>query len=802
MSAPLGRKIVKWSLLILPWLLAVLLAAGWWLTVWTPGYLERLVPRLAADMGLTLTEFHVRNAGLFSADIGPVRLGSGTDGLTLANVHVTYTPALLKAGRVHAVRLDGLRLACSWDGERFRMPVLDLLPASDGGAKGGTASEAQGGAAIPSLPLDSLTLRDAVLDGEFLGRRLAVPVDAEITPGETLAFRADLAPRDQVVHVEGSLGPTLNDLSLTLATDGLRVGAFDDFLPVPVDGAARIAATARLNPADPANAAAEFTLDLTGTDLRALGVTLADDAAVTVKGRLEQGVIRFSVSRVAVQSPYPASVTVPSGSLAENELFVQFSLAGAGVEMGGRFDAARRADDSGLWDVSLTAANPDRLVVRTTGRTIRLNGFIFSLHGAAGPGSADVVLDCGTNGTGLENTGFSSGPMRLTLPLRWPAPKTNKAGSISLSGLALDKRRLGNVKARIRQQGTDLAYGGTLYTELLPGLRVPFSGTSSMVRNESDVTFRIENYALPEGFDPATLAPGLKGVTLAGTIRADGGVTVNERGMDSRAGVFLNHGSLTMNDGGTVVENIDLTYYTPDLFTLRSAPAQSLTFDSLKAGDILLTGGRVVYQLESMGSILVEQAGFDWCGGHVSSRAFRIVPESKEYAVTLFCSELKLSEILGQLGLAQARGEAALSGELPVTWKNGKISFSNGFLHSTPGEGGVIRVEAMQDLVDAIPEGTPERGQLELAREAVRDFEYKWVRIKADTVGEDLLVRLSVDGKPASTLPFVYRREFGGFVRVTGDVKGSNFQGLRLDVNFSVPLDRILLYKDITRMIE
>jgi hypothetical protein len=179
-----------------------------------------------------------------------------------------------------------------------------------------------------------------------------------------------------------------------------------------------------------------------------------------------------------------------------------------------------------------------------------------------------------------------------------------------------------------------------------------------------------------------------------------------------------------------------------------------------------------------------------------------VVPDSREYNVTLFCSELKLSEILSQLGLAKARGAAALSGELPVTWKNGKISFNSGFLHSTPGEGGTIQVDAMQDLVDAIPEGTAQRGQLELAREAVRDFEYKWVRIKADTVGDDLLVRLSVDGKPASTLPFVYKREFGGFMRVTGDVKGSNFQGLRLDVNFSVPLDRILLYKDITRMIE
>jgi hypothetical protein len=796
MAKSLGKTILKWTVLVAPWMLAAVLAVGWWLTVWTPGYLERLVPELAADMGLELTEFHVRNAGLFSADIGPVRLGQGADGLTLANVHVTYSPASLRAGRVNAVRLDGLHLACSYDGERFRLPILDMLPASSDDE--GTAK----GAPVPALPLDTLTLRGAVLDCEVLGRAVSVPVNAEITPGETVAFVAELAPRDQSVHVEGVLGPTLDDLSLTVTADALRVGAFSDFLPIPLEGTASVAATAEVDLADPAKATADLSLALSGCDLRALGVELAEGAVIGIKGRLEDREVTFSMNRVALAEPYPASLIIPAGRLGENELSAQFSAAGAGVEMGGRFDAVRRPGDSGLWDVSFTAANPDRLRVRTAGRTIKLNGFIFSLQGTAGFESADVVLNCGTRGTGLENTGFSSGPMRLTLPLKWPVPESNRQGTISLSDLRLDKRKLGNVRAKVRQERTDLAYGGTLYTELLPGLRVPFSGRSSMVRNESEVTFKVADYALPEGFDPATLAPGLKGVTLVGTLRADGGINVSERGVDSRLGVFLTHGRLTMNEGNTVVDGIDLTYYTPDLFTLRSAPAQTLSFDSLTAGDIALTKGRVVYQLESMGSILVEQAGFDWCGGHVSSRAFRIEPESNEYAVTLFCSELKLSEILGQLGLAKAQGAAALSGELPVTWKNGKISFNGGFLHSTPGEGGTIRVEAMQDLVDAIPEGTPERGQLELAREAVRDFDYKWVRIKADTVGEDLLVRLSVDGKPASTLPFIYKREFGGFIRVTGDVKGSNFQGLRLDVNFSVPLDRILLYKDITRMIE
>jgi hypothetical protein len=797
MAKSLGKTVLKWTVLTVPWLLAALLAGGWWLTVWTPGYLERLVPGLARDMGLELTEFHVRNAGLFSADIGPVRLGDGPDGLTLANVHVTYTPASLKAGRVNEVRLDGLHLACSFDGQRFRLPVLDLLPASGDGA-----DQTDSAAPVPTLPFVRLTLRGAVLNADILGRTVSVPVDAEITPGETVAFEADLTPRDQSIRVTGTLGPTLDELSLTAAADALRVGAFSDFLPVPLDGTATVSADARIDLANPADATADLALSLAGCDLRGLGLELAKDAVVGIKGRLEQREIRFSMDRVALAEPFPAALAVPAGRLGQDELSAQFSLAGAGVEMGGRLDAARKPDQSGLWDVSFTAANPNRLVVLTAGRTIQLNGFIFSMHGTASPESADVVLNCGTRGTKLDNTGFSSGPMRLTLPLKWPAPETNGQGTVRLSNLALDKLKLGNVRANVRQEGMDLAYGGTLYTDLLPGLRVPFSGRSSMVRNESDLHFKVDGYDLPDEFDPATLVPGMEGIRLAGNLRADGGITVNERGVDSRLGVFLTRGRLTMAEGSTVIDGIDLSYYTPDLFTLRSAPAQTLTFDSLKAGDILLTDGRIAYQLESMGSVLVEQAGFKWCGGHVSSRAFRIRPESDEYAVTLFCSELKLSEILGQLGLAKAEGEAALSGELPVAWKKGKISFNSGFLHSTPGEGGTIRVEAMQDLVDAIPEGTPQRGQLELAREAVRDYRYKWVRIKADTVGEDLLVRLSVDGKPASTLPFVYKREFGGFMRVTGDVKGSNFQGLRLDVNFSVPLDRILLYKGITRMIE
>ena len=792
MTASLGKKILKWTALTVPWLLALALGAGWWLTVWTPGYLERLVPKLAADMGLPLTEFHVRDAGLFSADIGPVRLGNETDGIRLANVHVTYTPASLRQRRVHAVILDGVSLAAVCEGGNVSLPVLALLPASGQGGQADT---------LQDLPFDTLTLRDSVLRCRIEGRDLSVPFSANITPGDTLHFSGSLLPRDQRVEVEGDLGPGLNDLALNVRAASFRLGAFADFLPRPVSGETDLAIQARINLADPAALSGEFELSAARCHLEALGVRLAEGEELKVRGAVADRGVTFSMDDVSLAAPLPVRVGIPSGGAKADTVFARFVLAGAGVEVSGRLNAGRRRDDRGLWDVSLSAANPDRLRLEAGERVFRLSGFDATLRGTAGPDSLDVLLNCDTRAAEVETTGFGSGPLRLTLPLKWPATQAGKQGNIRLSGLRFEKRKLGDVTARVRQQGTTVAYDGTLTTDVLPGLRIPFSGVSSLIGNRTNVTFGVDGYALTESFDPATLAPALKGVVLTGAVRANGELSIDADGMACRLAASFSDGSMVFGEG-LAIRGINAAFATPDLLGLRSAPAQQISFASLDSGNIALTNGKVVYQLEPGGSVLVEQARFDWCGGHVFSNAFRMAAGSDDYGVNLYCSELKLSELLAQLGLAKAEGEAALSGELPVTWKRGKIAFDGGFLHSTPGEGGVIRVEAMQDLVAAIPQGTPQRGQLELAQEAVRDYQYKWVRIKADTVGENLLVRLSLDGQPANPLPFVYKKEFGGFIRVTGDVQGSHFQGLRLDVNFSVPLNRILLYKNIVNMIQ
>jgi hypothetical protein len=69
------------------------------------------------------------------------------------------------------------------------------------------------------------------------------------------------------------------------------------------------------------------------------------------------------------------------------------------------------------------------------------------------------------------------------------------------------------------------------------------------------------------------------------------------------------------------------------------------------------------------------------------------------------------------------------------------------------------------------------------------------------TQNDHLLLKLQFDGKPARPLPFRYKKEFGGFVRVEADSPGSKFQGIRLDINFTLPLDRILQYMNIFKTI-
>ncbi len=150
--------------------------------------------------------------------------------------------------------------------------------------------------------------------------------------------------------------------------------------------------------------------------------------------------------------------------------------------------------------------------------------------------------------------------------------------------------------------------------------------------------------------------------------------------------------------------------------------------------------------------------------------------------------------MLRQVGAFHAEGEGALSGRIPVVYSQGMISFDKGFLFSTPGKGGRVVIENTEKLIAGIPLDTPEFVQLDLAREALKDFDYKWAKLELNTFEDTLLMNLELDGKPARILPFEYQKDINSFVRVDAASPGSHFQGIKMDVNLKLPFNQVLKF--------
>ena len=184
---------------------------------------------------------------------------------------------------------------------------------------------------------------------------------------------------------------------------------------------------------------------------------------------------------------------------------------------------------------------------------------------------------------------------------------------------------------------------------------------------------------------------------------------------------------------------------------------------------------------------------FRWAGGRVFTNAVRLSPDIKNMVIPIFCDRLRLADLLEQFGVSNAQGDGTVSGRIPLTVGKNKIHFEDGFLYSSPGQGGTIRVKAFDLLATGIPKNTPQFVQVDFAAEALKNFSYNWVKLLFNSEGEELYMQMQMDGKPVQSLPFRYDSTTGLLQRIENGGQGIN-QPIRLDVNFRLPLNRFLGY--------
>ncbi len=482
------------------------------------------------------------------------------------------------------------------------------------------------------------------------------------------------------------------------------------------------------------------------------------------------------------------------------------TVTGPKATIGGalRFDLQ---PDTPLWSGQARAQLP-ALRLQGFGATGRLEALILSAQ-FEGQGDAPPMvagqLQFVNGRFQHDGSGMRLAGIRLDLPYRSNPKQADAGGTFSIARIAHRQRDLGDIQGRIDQQEDGYTIAATHASRLFPNLNAEVSGRvgdGGWQSSPATVTVDIPAYTVPDDSDLGRWLPAAQGASLSGTVSARATASILDNRLHAELDLTLQDGLVRIPERKMVVAGIDTRLHFPELPRIRSAPAQSLRFDRAAMGAIVVDGGQFDFQLESPDTLLVEKGRLRWCGGKVDTQALRITAGKRDYQVSLYCQRLGLSQILEQLGSVHARGTGTVNGRIPVSFSNGKIRFDDGFLFSTPGEGGQIRLTGTEVLTRGIPSGTPQFVQVELARAALEDYAYEWVKLGLESQAEDMVMRLQFDGKPAKPLPFRYQKEIGSFVRVETGQQGSLFQGISLDVNLRLPLNRLLQYKDIVNMID
>ncbi len=500
--------------------------------------------------------------------------------------------------------------------------------------------------------------------------------------------------------------------------------------------------------------------------------------------------VDISAKGQAAAGSFAYSINIPHLRMAQEDFSLELSLLQAkgngnfaqSLEITGDFRAPEIKLKAGKTDITARNLSFSAKAVNLQTRDFHMNGEIRLSDGRVHE----------------QNSNTQASGIRIGFPFQWPWKKSEKKGEIHINSVKLDTYSIGSLSGFVRQDADGVNFGGKLKGAILPGLGADISGRYAFFAKNPlmDISL-VSRHQIKAPVDLGKFHKSAKGIQISGLLDLKAGMISDRNGLECKADAAFTKGTIRTGKEGAVLDGIDLRISLPDVISLRSAPGQQMKFASLRMGNILLEKGDIRFQMESATSFLMEKAQFDWCNGRVNAQALRIISGVDEYDLILHCDRLHLAKVLEQLGAAEAEGEGTVNGRIPIRFAKGELIFDDGFLYSTPGDGGTIHLKPSEIVMAGIPKDTPQAGQLDLAAEALKDYEYQWVKMLLSSEGDDLMMRISFDGKPVKPLPFVYKEEFGGFVRVESGGQLSRFQGIRLNVNLALPLNRILRYREI-----
>ena len=277
-----------------------------------------------------------------------------------------------------------------------------------------------------------------------------------------------------------------------------------------------------------------------------------------------------------------------------------------------------------------------------------------------------------------------AGKIDAKIPFQWPYPslemekieyRNEEKRYCTIDKLKYYDMDIGMISSVPYQDGIGICFTGQ-YKDLVPNFRIDFSGRAGM-SNEgnfvSKVDFKASEYERFIKIDLGKFSPQLTGMFFEGNLDINGNCKLIGSTITSSALITMHNSKIEVPGKKMALEGIDLDLDMQDLYNFHSAPDQVLKFKRFAWGDIEMNEGEAEFQIESSSSFFLKKSSFSWCGGHIYTHGLHVKSGKRELDIICYCDRLKLATILKQFKAANADGEGAVNGRIPVSYKGVKI---------------------------------------------------------------------------------------------------------------------------------
>lgn len=776
--------------------LLLLIAIPAFLCVWywmLPGILtEQLFPELRSRFGLDGMTLGIRRIGWSGADFENLQLTDDAGGvLAIDSIRVDYQP--YRPGNadptaawltITDLTLSGLECSVKVEGGVTEISGFRLRKVLDAFARLGATEDPAPAAAEPAsgrpvAVLKKLVLRNLMLKLDFEGRRLALPVNAVLSSDDPawqqLSAEIEIAPRGQMLKWNAEFDRVAGTLSLRTRCDNFRLDPLNDLLSLP-GGAASGEVTATIHDlnGDPAGTI-EMEMAFTPPENLIAGSKFA--APIRLHQTLD---FEYRKAEGQLALAGTGNLELPQCTFLEEQVQL-------------------RNLDHPTWNFALTFGKDGLLIRNAEGSVEKIEIDAFGTRLLLPEIRLTHIGDnrFQLTGSGAELTAPAQNVRLENIRFSVPLPLTDaRVADFGVEHIRLAQWELGSINGNFDGTPEKFTLSGDFHSPLFAGARLDFRGEFQPDAGGETPAFLFEadlpTYAPKQPIQLGDWVPALKGAECSGALTLGAALRLENGKLSSGLQLFLQDGAFRWTESNVEADGIELDLRVEDLFTGKTPPGQQLKIKRLNAANLEFTDLEMKFRTESLSMLNIEQASLKWCGGELFLRPITIYTNQKSWSPILECESLNLAEFLRQTGVVPAttRGDGVVYGKLPLRISPRGIFFEPAYLYSRPGENNFIRVAEPEKLAAGIGGAALQQTQLEFAGEALRDFNYNWVKVNFNTESGDLVLSLQFDGKPAGPLPFAYDDETGQLRR---DPAGrATFEGIQLNINTRVPLNLLL----------